>query len=159
MQLDSAHYMEAYRQLAEFWQTLSRLFLLEPVASFIRYPFRERCQGWFTGIKNCYNTSHLNSSGVEDEILTIQADIKLKFRAHGYFWNLLTEVKYPNMRKGVTSLIALFSSTYLCESAFSRRMIIKPKYRSTTTDQHLEVCLRLAVSSGSPDYASLSGSI
>ncbi|XP_073332444.1 GTPase IMAP family member 8-like [Pagrus major] len=37
--------------------------------------------------------------------------------------------------------------------------IIKSKYRSTMTDDHLEVCLRLAVSSYCPDYASLADSI
>ena len=38
-----------------------------------------------------------------------------------------------------TSLTALFGSTYLCESAFSHVTIIKSKYRSTITDDHLEV--------------------
>ena len=96
---------------------------------------------------------------MEDEILTLQADIELKSRAHGQFWNLLTEVKYPNMRKYATSLTALFGSTYLFEAAFSHIKIIKSKYRSTMTDDRLEVYLRLTVSSYSQDYASLSDSI
>lgn len=49
------------------------------------------------------------------------------------FWN----------EKRVTSLTALFGSTYLCESAFSHMKIIKSKFRSTMTDHNFEVCLRL----------------
>ena len=71
-------------------------------------------------LQHCFT---LNSSGVEDEILTLQADIELKSSAHGQFLNLLTEEKYPNMRKCATSLTALFGSTYLCESAFSHMKI------------------------------------
>ncbi|KAL7885157.1 hypothetical protein AOLI_G00079270 [Acnodon oligacanthus] len=37
--------------------------------------------------------------------------------------------------------------------------IIKSKYRSTMTDDHLEVCLKLAISNYCPDYASLTDSI
>ena len=90
---------------------------------------------------------HLNSSGVENKILTLQADIKLKSRAHGQFWNLLTEEKYPNLRKCATSLTALFGTTYLCESAFFHMKVIKSNTGTTMTDDHLEVCLRMATSS------------
>ena len=46
--------------------------------------------------------------------------------------------KYPNFRG---------CATYLCESAFSHMKIIKSKYISTMTDNHLVACLRLATSS------------
>ena len=101
---------------------------------------------------------HLNSYGVEDEMLTLKANSELKSRAHGQFWNLLTEAKYPNTRKCATSLTALFGSISLCEPVFSHIKITKSKYHSTMTDQHLKVCLRLAVSSYSLECASLSDS-
>lgn len=122
------------------------------------YPFQENAEVESLTSKIA-ELFHLNSSGVEDEILKLQADIELKPRAHGQFWNLLTGVKYPNMRKCATYLTALFGSTYLCESAFSHMKIIKSKNRSTIADEHLEVCLRLAVSSYCPDYASLTDGI
>ena len=125
---------------------------------FMCYPFREDAEVDSLASK-ISPLFHLNSSGVEDEIMTLQADIQLKSRAHGEFWNLLTEEKYPNVRKCATSLTALFCSTYLCESAFSHMKIIKSKHSSTITDDHLEVCLRLAVSRYCPDYASLADSI
>ncbi|XP_061820631.1 general transcription factor II-I repeat domain-containing protein 2-like [Nerophis lumbriciformis] len=145
--------------LANFQNLASELEMQgKAFATFMCYPFREDAEvdSLASQIATLF---HLNSSGVEDEILTLQADIELKSRAHGQFWNLLTEVKYPNIRKCATSLTALFGSTYLCESAFSHMKIIKSKYRSTMTDEHLEVCLRLAVSSYCPDYASLTDSI
>lgn len=98
------------------------------------YPFQEDAEVDSLA-SNIAALFHLNSSGVEDEILTRQTDIELKSRAHGQFWNLFTEVKYPNIRKCATA--ALYDSTYLCESAFSYMKIIKSKYRSTMTDEHL----------------------
>ena len=95
------------------------------------------------------------SDDTQTEILTLQADTEFKSRAHGQFWNLLTEEKNPNIKKCATSLTALFGSTYWCESAFSHMKIIKSKYCSIMTDDHLEGCLRLVTSSYFPDYASL----
>uniref|UniRef100_A0A087XA81 HAT C-terminal dimerisation domain-containing protein n=1 Tax=Poecilia formosa TaxID=48698 RepID=A0A087XA81_POEFO len=129
---DTARYTEQIENcLSEFDRRFQDFALLEPVATFMCSPFWEDAE--------------LNSSGVENDILTLQADIELKSRPHGQFWNLLTEGKYPNMRKCATSLTALFGSTYLCESAFSHMKIIKSKYRSSMTDAHLEACLKLGI--------------
>ena len=56
-------------------------------------------------------------------------------------------------------LTALFGSTYLCESAFFRVKIIKSKYNSTITDNHLKACLKLATSSNCLDNATQADSI
>lgn len=158
-QLSSARYTEQIDNcLSEFDRRFQDFATLEPVATFMCYLFQEDAEIDSLASKIA-TLFHLNSSGVEDEILSLQADIELKARAHGHFWNLLTEKKYPNMRKCATSLTALFGSTYLCESAFSHMKIIKSQYRSTMTDEHLEMCLRLAVSSYRPDYASLADSM
>ncbi|KAL2087224.1 hypothetical protein ACEWY4_018283 [Coilia grayii] len=132
--------------------------LLEPIATFMCNPFGEDTEVDSLA-SNIATLFHMNAPAVEDEMLTLQSDIRLKSRAHGQFWNLLTEEKYPNMRKCATSLTALFGSTYMCDSAFSHIKIIKSKYRSTMTDDHLEACLRLATSSYCPDYATLSHSL
>eukprot|EP00106_Octopus_bimaculoides_P003084 XP_014770526.1 PREDICTED: general transcription factor II-I repeat domain-containing protein 2A-like [Octopus bimaculoides] len=159
VQLDSACYTEQIDNcLSEFDKCFQDFALLKPVATFMCYPFREDAEVDFLASKIA-TLFHLNSSGVEDEILTLQADIQLKSRAHGQFWNLLTEKKYPNMRKCATSLPALINSPYICESAFSHMKIIKSKYCSTMTDDHLEVCLRLATSSDCLDYPSMADSI
>ena len=124
-QIDIARYTEQNDKCrSEFDRRFQVFALLEPVATFMCYPFREdiNVDSLASTIAKLF---HLNSSGVEDEILTLQADIQLKARAHGQFWNLLIEDKYPNMRKCATSLTALFGSTYLCEAAFSHMKILK----------------------------------
>jgi len=95
-------------------QTLSRL-CFSGARRFMCYPFQEHIEVDSLA-SNISTLFHLNSSGVEDEMLTLQADIQLKARAHGQFWNLLTEEKYPkwgNMH--ATLLTALFDFIYLCQ--------------------------------------------
>lgn len=158
-EFDSACYAEQIDTvLSDFDRRFQDFALLEPVATFMCFPFREDAEVDVLASK-ISTMFQLSSAEVEDEILSLQADINLKSRANEQFWSLLTEEKYPNMRKCATSLTAMFGSTYLCESAFSHVKIIKSKYRSTLTDDHLEACLRLAISSYCPDYASLVDSI
>lgn len=85
----------------------------------------------------------------------IQGNIWYK---RGLDWHLLLEQKYPNLRRCAFNLTALFGSTCLCEAAFSHMKIIKSKYWSTMTDDHLVACLRLATSSYCPDYEKLASS-
>lgn len=89
-QLDSGCYTEQIENcLSDFNKQFQDFALLEPVATFMCYPFWEDAEVDFLASK-ISTLFHLNSSGVEDEILTLQADIELKSRAHGQFWNLLT---------------------------------------------------------------------
>ena len=118
-QLDSARYTEQIENcLSDFDKWLQDFALLEPIATFMCYQFSEDIEV-DSPVSKIATLFHLNLSAGWDEMLTLQADIQRKSRAHGQFWNLLTEEKYPNMRKYATSLTALFGSTYLCESAFS----------------------------------------
>ena len=85
MQLDCASYLEHINNcLLEFDKRFQDFSLLELVATFICHPFRENAEVDIMASKIA-TLFHLNSSGVEDEILTLQADIELKFRAHGQF--------------------------------------------------------------------------
>lgn len=76
------------RTLKTVFCTLIKLFqdfaLLEPFA--MCYPFREDIEVDSLSVA-VFDVFHLNSSAVEDEILTLQADIHLKYSAHGQFWN------------------------------------------------------------------------
>ena len=67
-------------------------------------------------------------------------------------WKVLSEEKYPNIKKCAFYLLSCFGSTYLCESVFSHMKIIKSRYRSVMTDQHLLACLRLATTSYCLNY-------
>ncbi|KAK7939584.1 hypothetical protein WMY93_002910 [Mugilogobius chulae] len=158
-QLDIERYKEQINVcLSEFDKRFQDFALLEPVATFMCNPFRETTDIGAVASRIA-SLFHMNTLELEDEILTLQADIQLKSMAQEPFWNLLREETYPNMRKCATFLTALFGSTYLCESAFSHMKCIKSKYRSTMTDDHLEACMRLTLSSYSPNYENLTDSL
>lgn len=85
------------------WTTLLTRFnvwkAFQTLLHSICYPFKEDAEvvslPWKTA-----TLFHLNSSGGEDEILKVRADVELKSRAHGQFWNL----RNPNTRKHVNVL-------------------------------------------------------
>ncbi|XP_060799461.1 zinc finger BED domain-containing protein 5-like [Neoarius graeffei] len=147
--------------LLEFERRFTDFASIEPVAQFLCFPFGENVDVDCIAPKVATLFS-LDSSAVENEILTLQNDIEIKCRATpgitGEFWNLLLEEKYPNLRQCALNMTSLFGSTYLCESAFSHMKIIKSKYRTTLTDDHLAACLRLALNSYCPDYEKLAAS-
>lgn len=161
-ELESARYDEQVQSiLSEFDRRFTDFASIEPVVSYLCFPFGENID------VDCITSKvaslfNLDSCAVENEILTLKNDIELKSRAtpdmNVQFWNLMQKEKYPNLRQTAENLTALFGSTYLCESAFSHMKIIKSKYRSTMTDDHLAVCLRLALSSYCPDYERLASS-
>ena len=144
--------------VSEFDKRFTDFSAIEPVASYMCFPFGNVDVDDIT--PRVASLCNLDSSSVEDEIITLQNDIEIKSRAtkqgtKGEFWGLLMPEKYPNLRKCAMKITALFGSTYLCESAFSHMKFIKSKYRATMTDEHLEACLKLATSSYNPDFEKL----
>lgn len=129
---------------------------IEPVASFMAYPFGTHID--VEVVTSAVSAAfHLDRAATEDEVVALQTDIRLKSVAsESGFWHLLSEEKYPNLRNCALRITACFGSTYLCESTFSHMKHIKSKNRSTVTDDHLDNCLRLALSSYIPEYQKLS---
>ena len=140
-QLDIARYTELIDNcLSEFdkcfWDFTwaSRYFPVLPILG--------RCWGWFTRIQYCYAVSPelVESAGWD-------------FYATGWYWaevqsswtvlELTHRGKVPKHEEMCYLLprIALFDSTYLSELASSHVKIVKSKYRSTMTDNHVDVCL------------------
>ena len=92
----------------------------------------------------------------KDELHSLRANIILKARfIDANFWKLMPPDQYLELTLFILELQSRFGSTYLSESAFSQMKIIKATFRSSLTDAHLEVCLRLAVSSLSPNLRGL----
>ncbi|KAJ4922642.1 hypothetical protein JOQ06_024763 [Pogonophryne albipinna] len=96
--LDSARYTEQVNNITSDFEKRFRDFaLLEPIATFMCYPFSED-HDIDSLAQNIGAVFHLNPSALEDEMLSLQADIQLKARAHaGQFWNLFRVEKYPNL--------------------------------------------------------------
>ena len=140
---------------SDFDKRFQDMSAIEPVAEHMCFPFNKDADIEAiasTIASQCY----MDTSGVENELLKLQSDIQIKLIAsEGSFWKYMTEEKYPNIRKCAMCLLDFFGSTYLCESTISHMKHIKSKNRSTLTDDHLDACLRLAVSAYTPNYMKL----
>lgn len=102
-QLDGARYEEQVQGiLSEFERRFTDFVSIEPVASYLCFPFVEDIDVDCIASKVA-SLFHLDTSAVENEVLTLQSDIEVKSRAtsgsKGDFWHLLLEQKYPNLRR------------------------------------------------------------
>ena len=96
---------------------------------------------------------------LELEMLDLKNDILLKSLISTDFWNTLYREKFPFKKKRHIKLNNFFGSTYLCESLFSKMNLIKSRYRSRLTDEHLYDCLLTRVSSYSPNYEAMANDL
>uniref|UniRef100_A0A8C1I0R4 HAT C-terminal dimerisation domain-containing protein n=1 Tax=Cyprinus carpio carpio TaxID=630221 RepID=A0A8C1I0R4_CYPCA len=86
-----------------------------------------------------------------DSLPTIE---KLVFQT----WNALPD-SYSNMKKYAFGVLSIFGSTYLCEQIFSNMNYIKSKYRTRLTDESLQSCVKIKVTSYMPDVEKLSSDV
>jgi hypothetical protein len=81
------------------------------------------------------------------QLIDLQADVALKelfgITDPATFWlKMVSETAFPGLRKVALYTLTMFGSTYSCEAAFSAMNIIKSKYRSRLTNEHLHMCMR-----------------
>lgn len=69
-------------------------------------------------------------------------------------WNAIPDT-YTNMKKYAFGVLSIFGSTYVCEQVFSNMNYIKNKHRSRLTDETLQSCVKMKVTSYSPDVETL----
>ncbi|XP_023283321.1 ephrin type-B receptor 2-like [Seriola lalandi dorsalis] len=62
---------------------------------------------------------------------------------------------YRNMKTYEFGVLSIFGSTYLCEQIFSNMNYIKSKYRPRLTDESLQSCVKIKVTSYVPDVEKL----
>jgi hypothetical protein len=84
------------------------------------------------------------------ELTDMQTDDELTEAFHssarGQFYKCLSDSKFPNIKGLATKMSTVFGSTYICEQTFSQMKLIKSKFRTRMTNDHLHHCLRLSVS-------------
>jgi hypothetical protein len=98
------------------------------------------------------------------ELIDLQANVALRehfqLTDHDTFW-LQAENRPVIVSHGLTKValhtLSMFGSTYSCESSFSAMNIIKNKYRSRLTNEHLHMCMRMALTSFQPRFKLLAG--
>jgi hypothetical protein len=61
------------------------------------------------------------------------------------FYKCLSDSKFLNIKGLATKMLTVFGSTYMCEQTFSRMKLIKSKFRTRMTNDHLHHCLSMSV--------------
>ena len=149
-QFNSARYIEQVQSLSsEFDKRFIDFASIEPIATYMCFPFATdiNVEDIASKIGALFQ---LGITAMENEMLYLQNDIEMKSRAsteREKIWKLLLEEKYPNIKRCAFYILSCFGSTYLCKSVFSDMRIIKSRYKSAMTDQHVLACLRLATTS------------
>lgn len=116
------------------------------VAQFVGSPFMEiDIQQFATCVMQNFGE---DIAATEMEVIEFQNDLALKSLVSSTkcIWSIVSKDKYSVLWRVALKVKALFSSTYLCESSFSNMKFIKNKYRNRLTDEHLDNCIRMAVS-------------
>ncbi|CAM4570071.1 unnamed protein product [Leuciscus chuanchicus] len=103
-----------------------------------------------------------NAGPLQMQLVDLQADVALKEHFGktdpATFWlQMVSETAFPGLRKVALYIFTMFGSTYNCEAAFSTMNIIKSKYRSRLTNEHLHMCLRMALTPFQPRFKILAG--
>ena len=98
--------------------------------------------------------AHAAQSHKWSEIESLPTPEKLVFET----WKALLDT-YRNMKKYAFGVLSIFGSTYLCEQIFSNMNYIKSKYRTHLTDESLQSCVKIKVTSYMPDVEKLSSDV
>uniref|UniRef100_A0A673CGC6 HAT C-terminal dimerisation domain-containing protein n=1 Tax=Sphaeramia orbicularis TaxID=375764 RepID=A0A673CGC6_9TELE len=70
-------------------------------------------------------------------------------------WNALP-VTYHTLQRVSIAVLTMFGSTYACEQSFSHLNNIKTNLRSRLTDESLNACMKLNLTTYQPDYKAIS---
>ena len=103
-----------------------------------------------------------HARSLQMELIDLQANVALRehfgVTDHATFWlQTVPETVFPGLTKVALYTLTMFGSTYSCETAFSTMNIIKNKYRSRLTNEHLQMCMRMALTPFQPRFKLLAG--
>ena len=105
----------------------------------------------------------LNEACLQLELIDIQSSAELRqslqLAGSEKFWTReVSHQKFPNSRRLALFVLTMFGSTYKCEFAFSHMNAIKTSNRVSLTAEHLHHCMRIAMTSYTPDFTALAKS-
>ena len=124
---------------------------------FVRDPFAVDVSGSCAAEANTALPT-VDEAAFQLELVKIQSSdvlkAKLKKDKLGEFWAHATH-QFPHCRRLAIYLLTMFGSTYVCESGFSTMNLIKNQQRNRLTDDHLNHCMQLALTSHQPAFNKL----
>ena len=122
------------------------------IVGFVRDPLSTRSEEFSSLAKT--TMSSLDEATLQLELIDFQSSslVRDAFSAHSVedFWIGCSE-EYMGIKKLALYVLTKFPSTYTCESSFSSMNAIKTHERNRLTNASLENCLRIKVTSLSPD--------
>ncbi|KAK1176568.1 general transcription factor II-I repeat domain-containing protein 2-like [Acipenser oxyrinchus oxyrinchus] len=94
------------------------------------------------------------------ELIDLQCNSGLKDVFHEkklveFYYSLLPNDQFQNLRKFARRMCTVFGSTYICEQTFSLMKLNKSKLRSRLTDDYLHDVLWMSVSNFEPNFEKL----
>lgn len=132
------------------------------VMRFVKDPFCVNVEGEFA-LKAKELVTSLNEASLQLELIDIQSseDLRQSLQSAGpeKFWtHEVSHEKFPQSRGLALYVLTMFGSTYTCESSFSHMNAIKTHNRASLTPQHLHDCMRIALTTYTPDFTALAKS-
>ncbi|XP_061597630.1 protein FAM200A-like [Cololabis saira] len=123
------------------------------IVAFVRDPLTVRSADFSSLAKETIPL--LDEAAFQMELIDFQAtslvsDALKSAQSVDYFWMTCSD-EYSWIKKLAFYVLTMFPSTYTCESAFSSMNAIKTQERNRLTHKNLENCLRVKVTSISPD--------
>uniref|UniRef100_A0A8P4G4I4 Uncharacterized protein n=1 Tax=Dicentrarchus labrax TaxID=13489 RepID=A0A8P4G4I4_DICLA len=146
------------------------------VMRFVKDPFWVNVEADFL-LRGKELVSSLDKGSLQLELNDIQSSDNLRqsLQQAGFekFWtHVVSREKFPHSRGLALFLLTMFGSTYTCdeyrlilsdiptcESSFSHMNAIKTHNRKSLTDQHLQHCLRIALTTYTPDFSALMANV
>uniref|UniRef100_A0AAY5KR19 HAT C-terminal dimerisation domain-containing protein n=1 Tax=Esox lucius TaxID=8010 RepID=A0AAY5KR19_ESOLU len=129
------------------------------VMRFVNDPF---CGGEFSS-KAKELVMSLNEASLQLKLIDIRSseDLQQSFQLAGSekFWtHEVSHEKFSHSRSLVLFILTMFGSTYTCKSLFSHMKAIKTNNRESLSAQHLHHCMRIALTTYTPDFTALAKS-
>jgi zinc finger BED domain-containing protein 5/7/8/9 len=125
---------------------------------FVNNPFLVKTyENLSTQVQNIFPQLAEDVATLQIELIDLQCEeimrAELSSRNSVDFWtNVVPEKKYPICKKLAINILTLFGSTYVCEAAFSIMTGIKTRNRNRLTNDHLHQCMRMALTTYTPDF-------
>ncbi|CAG5116250.1 unnamed protein product [Candidula unifasciata] len=119
------------------------------VMLFVRDPFKIPPAGDFSSNAKKLLPS-VDEGSLQLELVDIQKSGTVKV------WSeTIQQEQFPNARKVTVFILTMFGSTFNCESSFSHMNIIKTNSRSSMSNDRLQDCMRIALTSHQPNFIKL----
>lgn len=142
------------RLRANFTSRFEDYSIPKDIIAFVRDPLTVRPSGDFSSLAKKTIPS-LDEAALEMEFIDFQtsslvSDALRSAESVSAFWVACSE-EYSTIKRLAFYVLTMFPSTYTCESTFSSMNAIKTHERNRLTHKNLENCLRIKVTSISPD--------